>query len=235
MIERLARPAGSVLVAVAIAITIVAAAVLPFLNPAWVAFAQDRADATAWTGYSATELRIATDAILADLVSGPPNFDVAVGGEPVLNTRERGHLTDVRGVFVALAVLAAAAAAVLVLAVMRTRSGDEGRGRVWRAMRAGALGLMAAVGVIGVVGAVAFDRGFEVFHRLFFTGGTYTFDARTERLVQLFPQRFWFETSMALGLVVLVLAGVVAALATRRLRAPRPSPTAVPAPLETAR
>ena len=41
----------------------------------------------------------ATDAILADLVVGPPDFDVAVAGTPVLIERERAHMRDVRGVF----------------------------------------------------------------------------------------------------------------------------------------
>ena len=37
------------------------------------------------------------------------------------------------------------------------------------------------------------------FHRIFFAGGTYLFDPRTERLVQLFPDQFWSETSIVLG------------------------------------
>ena len=66
-------------------------------EPVWVAFEQGRAEATAWTGFSEPELRTATDAILADLVFGPPDFDVAVAGQPVLIERERGHMRDVRG------------------------------------------------------------------------------------------------------------------------------------------
>ena len=74
--------AASVLIGIATAVVIVAVAIVPFLTPAWVGFEQDRAQATAWTGYTTAELRAATDAILADLVVGPPDFDVTVGGRP---------------------------------------------------------------------------------------------------------------------------------------------------------
>jgi uncharacterized membrane protein len=71
----------------------------------------------------------------------------------------------------------------------------------------------------GAVAAVAFDAAFEVFHRLFFAAGTYNFDPQTYRLVQLFPDAFWSETTMAVGALTLVLSLVVALIATRRLRA----------------
>ena len=212
MSERLARGAGSVLVSVATAVTLLALAVMPFLTPAWVALAQDRAEATAWTGFSTAELRTATDAILADLVVGPPDFDVEVAGTAVLNERERGHMRDVRAVFGGFAVVALVSVLVLVIASARSGAG------AWRAARRGAIGLAVALIAVGLVGVFAFEAAFEVFHRLFFASGSYTFDARTERLVQLFPMRFWFETSIALGVVALALAGVVAAVATRRVR-----------------
>ena len=76
----------------------------------------------------------------------------------------------------------------------------------WRAARNGAIALSVGVVVLGVVSLVAFDTLFEVFHRIFFAGGTYLFDPRTERLVQLFPDQFWSETSIVLGSVLLALA-----------------------------
>ncbi len=109
---------GSFVIALATALAIIALVIPFFLNPYWVAFEQGRAQATAWTGYGEDDLRVATDAILADLVLGPPDFDVAVAGEPVLNERERGHMQDVRNVFigfyVATGVMVAAASAVVV-------------------------------------------------------------------------------------------------------------------------
>ncbi len=64
------------------------------------AFEQGRAEAAAWTGFTGRRPARATDAILADLVVGPPDFDVEIAGEPVLDQREQAHMRDVRGVFV---------------------------------------------------------------------------------------------------------------------------------------
>ena len=91
----------SVAVALATALCILAVVISLFLTPAWVAFEQDRADAAGWTGFNAEELRTATNAILSDLVLGPPNFEVTVRGTPVLTKGERDHMRDVRGIFTA--------------------------------------------------------------------------------------------------------------------------------------
>ena len=210
------RIAG-VATAIATAIVITAVAIMPFLSPAWVAFEQGRAEAAAWTGYTPADLRAATDAILADLVLGPPDFDVEVAGEPVLNERERAHMRDVRSVFGGFGLVAVVAIVLLVAAV----AGAQRLGhpeRAWRAIRNGARGLLVGVVVAGIVALVAFDVAFEVFHRLFFAGGSYTFDPGRERLVQLFPFRFWSETTMAVGALIVVLALVVSAVAGRRAR-----------------
>lgn len=208
------RMAG-IATSIATAVVITALSILPFLSPAWVAFEQERAEAAAWTGYAGADLRAATDAILADLVVGPPDFDVAVAGEPVLNERERAHMRDVRSVFGGFGLIAVASALLLVAAIAGARRLGHPE-RAWRAVRNGARGLIAVVVLAGVVAALAFDVAFEVFHRLFFAGGSYTFDPGTERLVQLFPFRFWSETTMAVGAVIVVLALVVNVVAGRR-------------------
>ena len=213
MSERLARGAGSVVVSVATAVTLLALAVLPFLTPAWVSFMQDRAEATAWTGYTPAQLRGVTDSILADLVVGPPDFDVAVGAEPVLNERERGHMRDVQTVFRGLWLLAGASLIVLGVAALVDRA------RFWHGVRRGAAVLAVGVVVLGVVALVAFDALFETFHRLFFAGGSYTFDPSTDLLVQLFPFQFWQETAMAVGALIVVLSAVLWWIAGNRERA----------------
>lgn len=215
MIERLGSPTSSVLVGIATGIVILAVAIIPFISPAWVSFEQGRARAEAWTGYSSEQLRQATDAILSDLVVGPPNFDVAVAGQPVLNVRERAHMTDVRRVFSGLALLALAS---LVLLVLGHRLA-HGSGTFWRAVGRGVAVLALGVLGVGLIGTFAFDATFDIFHRLFFAGGSYTFDPRTDRLVQLFPEQFWFESALALGALILLLCLVTWRVATARAAA----------------
>jgi integral membrane protein (TIGR01906 family) len=203
--------------AVTAAVLIIAIAILPFLTPAWVSFEQGRTRAADLTGYTPTELAAATNAILHDLVVGPPAFDVAVAGRPVLDERERSHMRDVRGVFTGFALIALVSA--LGLAVLSAGARRMGHPeRAWAAIAAGMRGLIVMVVVAGIVASVAFDAAFELFHRLFFPGGTYTFDPQTDRLVQLFPFGFWSETTIVLGVGIVIAAAAVAIVAGRRAR-----------------
>ncbi len=198
-------------VALATVFLVLGIGVAALFNPPFVAFEQGRAASTAWTGYTTAELRSATDAILGDLYFGG-DFGVAVRGQPVLDPREQAHMRDVRGVFAGFYLLVLLSA--LGLFVMGWRARREAW--FWQATRAGAIVLSVGVLVLGVASLVAFDALFEVFHRIFFAGGTYLFDPRTERLVQLFPDQFWSETSIVLGVVLLALAGGVVAIGRKR-------------------
>ena len=220
-VETLRGRAASFLIAVATALAIIALVLPLFLNPVWVAFEQGRSDATAWTGFSEPQLRTVSDAILTDLVIGPPDFDVALDGRPILNERERSHMRDVRGVFVGFfAIAAMTVIAAAVVAFRRRRAGGAGPSTsAWAAVRNGAAGLIVALALVGTVALVAFDALFEIFHQLFFSGGTYTFDPSTERLVQLFPFQFWQETAVAVGVVAAVVAALIAFVAHGRARA----------------
>lgn len=202
-----------VAVAVATAFVIVAVAILPFLTPAWMAFAQERAEVTAWTGWSEADVRTATDAIVADLVFGG-EFDVAVQQMSVLVERERSHMRDVQDVFRGFYGLAAAALVGLALVVARRRGSADA---AWRSIRSGGIVLAGALVAGALVVAVAFDAAFAVFHGLFFAAGSWTFDPRTDRLVQLFPERLWIETTVGVGAVALVVGLLVAGFAARRI------------------
>jgi integral membrane protein (TIGR01906 family) len=205
---------AALVVGVASVLVVLALAILPFLNPVWVGFAQERAQAAAWTGFAPADLRTVTGAILADLVLGPRDFDVTLAGQPVLNEAERGHMRDVRTVFLGLYLAAAVGALVLVAAFVIARG--RSRARLWR--RLSRAGLVIAVVTVagGLLALVFFDTAFALFHRVFFPQGNWQFDPATDRLVQLFPERFWVETSVAVGVVVIVLGVVLAWLGARR-------------------
>lgn len=202
------------------AVVVIALAILPFLTPAWVSFEQGRTNATGLTGYSEPDLRTATNSILHDLVLGPPEFAVQVGGAPVLEERERAHMRDVRGVFAGFFALAVACLVGLVALVAGARWAGHLE-RAWRAIATGMRWLIVGIVIAGVAVTFAFDAVFEVFHRLFFPGGSYTFDPRTDHLVQLFPFDFWSETTIVLGAVIVVVAAVIAVIAARQARATR--------------
>jgi len=71
----------------------------------------------------------------------------------------------------------------------------------------------AAVGVaiatLSLVAISGFDSAFRQFHLLFFTNDLWQLSTR-DRLIQLFPQGFFFETTMLIGGTTIALAGAVA-------------------------
>ncbi|HEX7543507.1 MAG TPA: DUF1461 domain-containing protein [Candidatus Limnocylindrales bacterium] len=205
---------GVVLVAIATPCVIVGVSVLVFLNPVWVDFEQDRTNVDRLTGYTAAQVHQVAGSILSDLVFGPPNFAVGVNGVPVLDARERGHMVDVRTVMGQLGSAAALAALVLVALGLYSR----GRRWFWWAASIGARVLVGGVIVVGLAMTLFFDQIFELFHEIFFAPGTYLFNSTSEKLVQLFPDQFWSETSIALAGVVLLLA-VIAGVGGSRLAA----------------
>jgi len=214
-VQTLRARTGGVLIGLATALGILAIVVPLFLNPVWVAFEQERAQATAWTGFSTTELRTATDAVLLDLVVGPPDFDVELAGVAVLGERERSHMRDVRTVFIGF--FAVAVVAVIAGAAVIIRRRGRQRAATWRSIRTGSLALIVGLVLVGGFAVISFDVLFELFHELLFPGGSYTFDPATERLVQLFPFPFWQETALVLGAAAIGVAALVAIVAHLRL------------------
>lgn len=205
---------GSWLVATATALVILGGSILPFLTPAYIRVEQDRSGVERLTGWDAGQVNAATTAILHDLVLGG-DFTTAPSSTPALRDPERAHMQDVRGVFQGFYLLVLFSIAVLAVAFRRAR--DTGASAAtWRAVGRGARGLAIGLAGAGAFAILAFDAAFEVFHRLFFSSGTYTFDPRTDRLVQLFPQQFWSDTAIAVGVVAVVVALATAWAASRR-------------------
>ena len=207
------------MISAATALVLLGGSILAFLNPVFVRFEQDRTGVAQLTGYSAADLDRVASRLLGDLVFWQGDFDVPVGGRQVLSPAEVGHMRDVRGVFAGFFALVAAALLVLVVAFLRT-CGTEARAAAWRAVGGGARGLAIAIAVVSAFVMFAFDAAFEVFHRLFFAAGSYTFDPRTDKLVQLFPEAFWSETAVFVGVVALLAS--IGTWLVARARARRP-------------
>jgi integral membrane protein (TIGR01906 family) len=208
---------ASVVIGLSTALVVVALAILPFLAPPWVGFEQGRSQAAAWTGFTDEQLHSVTNSVLHDLVLGPPDFLAALPGQadPILKPSERAHMRDVRGVFTGFYAVAILGAAILAAAFVLSR-GRAARISLWRRLaRTGTV--IAVVTVVGGgIGLLVFDQAFTLFHEIFFPGGNWQFDPRTDRLVQLFPDQFWSETTVAVGITIVVLALGLRWLGARR-------------------
>lgn len=156
------------------------------------------------------------DSLIADMT-----FD---DGRPVYNEREVRHLRDVRVLVDRMSWVYIVGGLALLLAAAYL---------VWtgRAQSlASALGIGAGLTIllivlIGVVAAFAFQFFFVRFHHVFFQGETWMFPA-TDTLIQVFPEKFWYDASLLIVLFTLVEAAVVGVVAlgvrlVRRQRQPR--------------
>lgn len=75
-------------------------------------------------------------------------------------------------------------------------------------MWAGA-GTAAVMGVLAVAMLVGFDSIFLKFHQLSFANDFWALDPARDRLVQMFPQGFWFDVSFAVGVVTVAEGGLL--------------------------
>lgn len=204
----------SVLISVATALVLLGASILPFFTPQWIHGEQDRVGASV-PGYSGAAFQEATDTTVGALFVGG-DFTFMINGRGFFDDREVAHMNDVRGVFGALTAAIVASLVILLGAWLATRHRADRRANAWRAVRRGATGLAGFMLGVGVLSIVAFDAMFQVFHELLFPAGSFTFDPARERLVQLFPDQFWADTSLALGVLALVLSLAVVVVARRR-------------------
>ena len=122
-------------------------------------------------------------------------------------------MRDVGGLVRILALLEAAAVVTLLLTAGRMGRDRPNRGRM---LARAAAGIGVAAVVLGVFFALDFDTAFAAFHALFFRAGTWQFGPESN-LIRLFPEAFWFETSLLAGVTILLSAVLAAWLARRDL------------------
>ncbi len=194
-------------------LAVVAVAVLLLFTPIYTHLALDFAGAPATIGLPAELARRYSDMTVAELLFGPATFAFrAPDGSPFYGPDETAHLRDVRAVLFAFLAVAGLAAVVLAAGLWRWRDQPAVIGAV---ARAGAT-LALATFALGAFAALAFSLAFELFHRLLFPGGNWSFDPASARLVQLYPLPFWQLTAGVLALLLIGGGTAVWWLARRR-------------------
>jgi integral membrane protein (TIGR01906 family) len=134
----------------------------------------------------------------------------------LFNSREVSHMRDVKRLIWGVYIIAALSTVYLSAAVglgLARRRGRFAETLARRFLLGGGLTL-ALVMAVGLFALVGFDRLFLAFHQLSFSNDLWQLDWRTDYLVRLFPQNFWFDSTMwvatravAGALAVTVLSG----------------------------
>lgn len=139
--------------------------------------------------------------------------------EPLFNSEETAHMSDVRGLIrslfaVQVASVLTALVLAAVLAILSPRS--LARAALQGALLTGGI-LMGA----GVVAASGFDSAWTQFHQVSFSNDFWELNPRTDHLIQMFPEAFWQEITTLIVMATLleafliVGASVVYTLVTR--------------------
>jgi integral membrane protein (TIGR01906 family) len=129
-------------------------------------------------------------------------------GRVAFRQKELSHLSDVRrliGIIYPAHLVVLATIAALALGLGLTR---PGRSLVPRGLEYGAALTLAVAALVGIAVAVNADGFLTGFHTLFFEGESWRF-REDDTLRRLYPDRFWSETAILLGLGAALQAGLI--------------------------
>ena len=185
-------------------IVILAISLLLLMTPIWMHFAL----VAAWAPGGDPSFGLAlSDKTVWEIFVGPGTFS-AFGAD------EAGHMRDVRFVFWGFMVLAMASLGLILWRVLR--HGHEAR--TWRSMSRGGVALAVILVIAGPLALLFFDSAFELFHRIFFPGGNFSFPPDS-LLIILYPFAFWQISASALGALGVIGGLFIWFFARRRARA----------------
>jgi integral membrane protein (TIGR01906 family) len=129
-------------------------------------------------------------------------------GTSLFNTRELRHMRDVKvlthfafGISITAGILA-------FLAGLWLLSTPLARNRLYLALLRGSLLTIALIFSIVLVAVISWDVFFTGFHTVFFEADTWYF-AYSDTLIRLFPEQFWFDASLFVGMLSVIQASMI--------------------------
>lgn len=133
---------------------------------------------------------------------------VQEGGREVslFNPKETAHLRDVKNLFTLVfrvQEFSLIYALVYVVGVFVWAREGTLRALAGQTMTAAVIILGVIVG-LGVFAFAGFDQAFEQFHLISFDNEFWKLNPRTDHLIQMFPEDFWFDASIFAGIMTLL-------------------------------
>lgn len=180
-----------------------------FMTPQYLSYEYGKSDFPKADRFNDTDRRyFATESI--EYERGNRNFE-QFKGLGVYNDRELNHMVDVRVLVAQVSVFQAMEGLLLLVLLITLASMPDTRALAPRGLFAGGILTIALFVVIGLFAGSAFSTFFTDFHRIFFQGDTWLF-LYTDSLIQFYPERFWFDTSITLVGATVVEAIIVGAI-----------------------
>lgn len=180
-----------------------------FLTPQYLDFEYGKSDFPPADRFDAQDRRhFAAESI--EYERGNRNFEQfqALG---VYNDRELNHMVDVRVLIAEVSTFQAMDGVLLLVLLATLISLPATRALATQGLFGGGLLTILLFGGVGLFAATGFNTFFTDFHRIFFSGDTWLFNY-SDSLIQFYPERFWFDTSLYLAGLTMVEAIVVGAI-----------------------
>jgi len=134
------------------------------------------------------------------------------------NEQDRFHMGEVQNLFLKGILLRRIAMVILVAVfmILRWQDKEEWKGRLAKAYE-WTLGVTVLLfGVLGIAISMNFTRCFTIFHEIFFDNDLWLFDARTDYMIRMLPEGFFFDMVIRIGsfftgllIVLLIIAEAV--------------------------
>jgi len=134
----------------------------------------------------------------------------------LFSAKEISHMADVRSLvqlmFKIQMITMALALTLAVVMIMLWPARVLAAATLW----AGLL-MTTVLAMVGTLAMTGFDGAWSQFHQLAFTNDLWQLNALTDHLIQMYPETFWYDVSMAVGLFLLAQAVGLTALSTTYL------------------
>jgi len=130
---------------------------------------------------------------------------------PMYEAEALRHMVDVKVVTETTFALAFALTLGVLLIFFIAYRNHSYRLSIRRGLTYGSMLTLGLIATIVVLAMTAWDFFFDTFHELFFEEGTWRF-AFSDTLIRLFPERFWFDASITIGVFTTIGALLILAL-----------------------
>jgi integral membrane protein (TIGR01906 family) len=213
-----ARSLATILFVIALPVALITTNIRILVNaPLTYAYAFDRYDAEEATGLSRADLDSVAGGLRDYFNNGEDTFFQTVTEDglegPVFNARETRHLQDVKSLLTWVdRIQEVSIVFVLAYVVAFFIWAREGNVRQLALHCLLGIGLgVIALGSVGIVAAFGFDAAWERFHTIAFANDFWLLNTRTDHLIQMFPEPFWRDMTIFLGIMCAVEALLIGA------------------------
>jgi integral membrane protein (TIGR01906 family) len=129
-------------------------------------------------------------------------------GGSLYNANELRHMRDVKVITQYAYLFGTAILLGTLLAIVTLGCRKDSQPDLRRGIMNGSVLTLGIIVTIVAMAVISWDTFFTAFHTLFFESGTWRF-AYSDTLIRLFPEQFWFDAALTIGVIMTLGAGTL--------------------------